>query len=88
MSEHRIDVMAVPGRQPIFGEGARLWRAHDLPFSDAQNGHWCNSSKLLMTLLPSGRNDIQKLWSGSPFLAGQRGWPAAFGAPVATKWLQ
>jgi hypothetical protein len=88
MGEQRIDVVAVLGRQPIFGERARLWRAHDLPFSDAQNGHWCDSSKLLMTLLPSGRNDIQKLCSGSLFLAGQPGWPVAFGAPLATKWLQ
>jgi hypothetical protein len=78
-----------PGRRgPLFGEDAWLGRNHDLPFSDAQNGHWCDASKSVMTPLPPGRNDIHTLWSGSPASAGQPGRPAALGAPLATKWLQ
>ena len=50
-------------------------------FTVAQNGHWCVSSKLLMTWLPSGCSDIS-------LPAGQSGWPSTLGEPEATNAAQ
>ena len=50
-------------------------------FTVAQNGHWCVSSKLLMTWLPSGCSDIS-------LPAGQSGWASTLGEPEATNAAQ